>query len=404
MRIRLSLGIASLLLMFAATGLTASSASAARRVIAHRYLNARRGGVVRASNGVEIKVPPRTMDRSGLVTIARVGLAKFNIHIYPSWAGRVRVTMPVLPGRTPVVLHTIGKVNTVASHSVGQMTVWTNHLSPFNAGIPDACNDLLTDGEAVGPGGEAAGDGGYAACVAGYGITQLTVYGIGELAHLLSSHHKTSSPTKPTPAPSPTPAPPPTPAPSPAPTPGPTPAPTTGRVTLAQGPSAPSGYRYAVTLAGYPPESSVSITCYDSASPAGFYSFALATDSSGAASTASYCYSGAGPDHWVVAGGVESNHVEWTSGGTTPAPPSQSIQIGWSGAHSGWIWMTLNGFPVGSHQYSCDFGSGGDQTFTLGEGSSPETWDNGHTCYDFIHGDTVWVTVEGITSNTIVVP
>jgi hypothetical protein len=44
--------------------------------------------------------------------------------------------------------------------------------------------------------------------------------------------------------------------------------------------------------------------------------------------------------------------------------------------------MTLNGFPVGAHQYTCSFASGGDATFTLTETASPETWDNGHTCYD----------------------
>ena len=66
--------------------------------------------------------------------------------------------------------------------------------------------------------------------------------------------------------------------------------------------------------------------------------------------------------------------------------------------------MTLNGFPVGAHQYTCSFASGGDATFTLSETSSPETWDNGHTCYDFEHGDRVWVVVEGVASNQIVVP
>jgi hypothetical protein len=66
--------------------------------------------------------------------------------------------------------------------------------------------------------------------------------------------------------------------------------------------------------------------------------------------------------------------------------------------------MTLNGFGTGSYQYWCDFGSGGDSAFTLTETSSPETWDNGHTCYDLIHGDTVWVTVGSVRSNTIVVP
>ena len=110
---------------------------------------------------------------------------------------------------------------------------------------------------------------------------------------------------------------------------------------------------------------------------------------------------------WVTVNGVTSNTL--TVGSSAP-PPTQpppatpaSVQIGWSSVHPGWITMTLNGFGTGSHQYSCDFGSGGDQTFTLGESSDPETWDNGQTCYDLISGDTVWVTVNGVTSNTLTV-
>lgn len=88
----------------------------------------------------------------------------------------------------------------------------------------------------------------------------------------------------------------------------------------------------------------------------------------------------------------------------TPQPPARSIQIGWSGSHSGWIWMTLNGFSTGSHVYTCAFGSGGNTNYTLSESSTPQNWDNGHTCYDLIHGDTVWVVVEGVSSNVIRVP
>jgi hypothetical protein len=66
--------------------------------------------------------------------------------------------------------------------------------------------------------------------------------------------------------------------------------------------------------------------------------------------------------------------------------------------------MTLNGFSTGAHPYTCSFASGGDATFTLIETASPETWDNGHTCWDLEHGDTVWVVVEGVSSNAIVVP
>ena len=94
---------------------------------------------------------------------------------------------------------------------------------------------------------------------------------------------------------------------------------TGGNVTLAQGPAAPAGYRYAIGLSGFPAGTGVSVTCYDSVSPGGFYTFTLTTDGSGSASTASYCYSGDGPDHWLHAGGIESNHVTW--GGSSPPPP-----------------------------------------------------------------------------------
>jgi hypothetical protein len=100
--------------------------------------------------------------------------------------------------------------------------------------------------------------------------------------------------------------------------------PSGARVTLSQGPAAPAGYRYAVALSGFAATSTVSITCYDSVSPGGFYTFALTTNGAGAASSASYCYSGDGPDHWVTAGGVESNHVAWGGGGGLPPPPPQT--------------------------------------------------------------------------------
>jgi|SRR6266536_1378190 len=88
-------------------------------------------------------------------------------------------------------------------------------------------------------------------------------------------------------------------------------------VTLAQGPVAPRGYRYAISLSGFAANARVSISCHDSADPGGFYDFALTTNSAGEASTQSQCYSADGPDHWMLANGIESNHVRWSgsSGG-----------------------------------------------------------------------------------------
>lgn len=44
-------------------------------------------------------------------------------------------------------------------------------------------------------------------------------------------------------------------------------------VRLAKGPAAPKGYRYAITLRGFPAISMINITCYDSVSSAGFHRF-----------------------------------------------------------------------------------------------------------------------------------
>ncbi|MCW3001921.1 MAG: domain containing protein [Conexibacter sp.] len=95
----------------------------------------------------------------------------------------------------------------------------------------------------------------------------------------------------------------------------------TGRVSLAQGAQAPSGYQYAVTVGGFPASSAVSVVCRDSVTPGGFKTVTLTTDASGSAATANACYSGDGPDHWVTANGVESNHVAWRGAPPPPPPP-----------------------------------------------------------------------------------
>jgi hypothetical protein len=94
-----------------------------------------------------------------------------------------------------------------------------------------------------------------------------------------------------------------------------------GSVSLAQGPAAPAGYRYAVSLSGFPQHSPVSVECFDSVSPRGFYVFSLRTDSSGSAFTDSECYSGDGPQHWVTADGIRSNEVAWSDSSAPPPPP-----------------------------------------------------------------------------------
>ena len=109
----------------------------------------------------------------------------------------------------------------------------------------------------------------------------------------------------------------------------------------------------------------------------------------------------------VNALGSGSPWATCTSQAPPPPPPSAtpaSITISWSSTHPSWIAMTLTGFAPGAYVYSCDFASGGDQSFNVSVAGSPQTDDNGATCYDTIAGDTVWVTIGSVTSNVITVP
>ncbi|GAA3782247.1 hypothetical protein GCM10022225_83270 [Plantactinospora mayteni] len=194
---------------------------------------------------------------------------------------------------------------------------------------------------------------------------------------------------------------------------GPAAAPT---VTLAKGAVRERAFWYRVTVAGYPPNTDLSVLCHDTASPAGFRQFKLRTGADGRATAENGCFSGDGPDHWVTVGGVTSNHVAWgaasatgapattASRATDPPPPTMgSLSIGWSSAHPSWITITTRGLGSGTYDYTCHFGSGGDRTFKVTVSADPQTFDNGNTCYDQIPGDTVWLTIGSARSNTLTV-
>lgn len=108
----------------------------------------------------------------------------------------------------------------------------------------------------------------------------------------------------------------------PAPAPQPPPQAASPTVTLTQGGAAVKGYWYSVSLKNFPAGASISMSCFDSVSRSAFRTFNLTVDGSGAASSHSQCYSGDGPDHWVLANNVESNHVSWSSSAVTPVPES----------------------------------------------------------------------------------
>jgi hypothetical protein len=70
-----------------------------------------------------------------------------------------------------------------------------------------------------------------------------------------------------------------------------------------------------VTVTGLQPTTAYTATCNANDSP-GFYSYSLTTDGTGSSRTSSCFYGFPGHSVWVVVGGVESNHLMWSS-----APP-----------------------------------------------------------------------------------
>ncbi len=89
----------------------------------------------------------------------------------------------------------------------------------------------------------------------------------------------------------------------------------------------------------------------------------------------------------------------------TNTPVVRSIQIGWSTAYPTWIWMTVNNFSSGTYKYYCTFSTPPAQYgYNITISSSPEHFDSKNTCYDQQHGDHVWVVINGVSSNQLIVP
>ncbi|MFD6696492.1 hypothetical protein [Micromonospora aurantiaca (nom. illeg.)] len=179
-------------------------------------------------------------------------------------------------------------------------------------------------------------------------------------------------------------------------------------VNLARGPAAPAGYRYAITLERFPAHQAISVTCRDSVNPEGFFTLTMRTDGSGGAYTESSCYSGDGPDHWVTAGGVESNRVRWTVPKADPPPPPPppapriDLAKGGTARYGWWYSVVLSGFAPGSSvtvtcRDSVDPGGFWTQAFTIGgDGRASDST----LCYSG-DGPDHWVTGGGVESNHV---
>lgn len=86
---------------------------------------------------------------------------------------------------------------------------------------------------------------------------------------------------------------------------------------LSKGKLGEAGYWYEVRLSGFAPSSEVVVECHNSVDQDGFYSQSLHIDKHGTARDSTLCRTLEGPDHWVTASGIESNHVSWENP-TTP--------------------------------------------------------------------------------------
>src|SRR5205823_4764501 len=125
-------------------------------------------------------------------------------------------------------------------------------------------------------------------------------------------------------------------------------------VTIAQGPTAPKGYWYAITLRNFAPARPIAVSCSDSVDPGGFRTFTLTTDAAGNAFTQSACYSGDGPAHWVVAGGLTSARVQWGAS-TPPTSPGSTPSVS-AANNGGQLAVQLSNFPLGTTYFFCHAG------------------------------------------------
>jgi serine/threonine protein kinase len=109
------------------------------------------------------------------------------------------------------------------------------------------------------------------------------------------------------------------------------------------------------------------------------------------------------PSGGPTTSGSRGGSKKHKDGGGSGRSTNGTVAVRWSTAHPGWITMTLDGFRPGTYSYSCEFGSGGDESFEIVVSSDRQTYDNGATCYDTIAGDTVRVTIGLARSNIITV-
>lgn len=307
-----------------------------RELLGKAFITATEGGEVEAE-GVKLEIPPDTLKEDGWAQLKRADGIGFNIHIDAKWEGEVGVT---LPGDDPnaVVVHEVDGAWQVESEEPGQHSVTTTRLSffkmvtcPFKDGRAAIFDCFRKEGvKTIKESLASQILGGITGKCFPVTFGQIPIailadpkcsggkVGLSdeedaERRRLIEQERATAKPpatggegsgagsgmgeTGPGTGPGPQ-VPPPAPA-------------TAPRIHLSQGGPGPAGSWYNVSLSGFTPGSSVTLTCRDSVDPGGFWSQSFAIDGAGNAGDSTLCYSGDHPDHWVTGGGVESNHVTW---------------------------------------------------------------------------------------------
>lgn len=182
---------------------------------------------------------------------------------------------------------------------------------------------------------------------------------------------------------------------------------------LTQGAQYGGAYWYSVELAGFAPNSSVTVVCHDSVD-ASFYSDVIVVDEYGEAVDSKFCFSNDGPEHWVTAQGYESNRVVWGAASTpvattVPAPNTTApvpvtngsvAAVGRTGpCEFGSACLiasfTISGFSPHPGRYTCVFSDGFRAVFTF-SGNSVNT-----ACYTAVPGETIFIEVNGVRSNVV---
>lgn len=283
-------------------------------VLASAPISAETGGQVSA-DGVVLEVPAGALSVDGVGVIRDQGEGVYDISVTGELNDVVYVTLPLVD-EYDVVIHQVKGEWVVESGEPGEATVTVSHLSPFSTlsnwakraaclkdwnpiriiecliskGIARVSADFVKWLLSLAPGTSDA-------CVqqileAGGVLSTIGAAFSGECVPRAGEGDWTFPAT---------------------PTTSTGPAQTSAahpRIELAQGDPAPDGWWYSVTLSGFTPGSSVTVSCHDSVDR-NFWTQTLTIGPDGRASDSTLCYSADGPDHWVTGGGVESNHVAW---------------------------------------------------------------------------------------------